>query len=519
MDVPRLEEFMVKRGGSLNPKKFQDETFELLSIPAYDKGEPEIVRGSDIGSSKKCVEPRDVLLSKIVPHIRRCWIVPKAGPHRQIASGEWIQFRSDQFHPEYVRHFFLSDSFHNRFMKTVSGVGGSLLRARPAQVANIMMLLPPLDDQICIAHLLSKVEGLIAQRKQNLQQLDDLLKSVFLEMFGDPVRNERGWDVKKLGDIALVERGRFSPRPRNDPKYYNGVYPFIQTGDISRANGRLREYTQTLNELGTKVSKEFNVGTIVIAIVGATIGETAILEISTYAPDSVIGITPKSQDLETEAIFVEYILRFWKPVLRARAPEAARANINIKILNPLSIIIPPGGEREKFSTISNKIEKLRASYQQSLTELENLYGILSQKAFKGELDLSRLPLPSVTEKISATLPKIEFAAHGIAHSGPYALPDPVDLKILESPEGRKALIEQWLNVSLEQLESTPFSAQNFMDTAQQRLWDLTEDETPEWGETEYDQVKDWIFQALKIGRLSQAYDDAGNRVQILSAKD
>ena len=86
-------EIMVKRGGSLNPAKFPEETFELLSIPAFDKDKPEILKGAEIGSSKNCIEPGDVLLSKIVPHIRRCWVVPEKGDYRQIGSGEGIIFR------------------------------------------------------------------------------------------------------------------------------------------------------------------------------------------------------------------------------------------------------------------------------------------------------------------------------------------------------------------------------------------------------------------------------------------
>src|SRR5690554_8031256 len=83
---------MLKRGGSVNPANYPDETFELLSIPAFDKGEPEIVEGKAIGSSKSCVQPNDVLLSKIVPHIKRCWVVPAPqGTYRQIGSGEWIR--------------------------------------------------------------------------------------------------------------------------------------------------------------------------------------------------------------------------------------------------------------------------------------------------------------------------------------------------------------------------------------------------------------------------------------------
>ncbi|TWI72228.1 type I restriction enzyme S subunit [Desulfobotulus alkaliphilus] len=272
--------------------------------------------------------------------------------------------------------------------------GAGLKHISKAYLSDILIPYPEeYRDQKRIAHLLSKVEGLIALRKQHLQQLDDLLKSVFLEMFGDPVRNEKKWATEPLEKFTTIERGRFSPRPRNDPKFYSGAYPFIQTGDISRSNGRLREYTQTLNELGIKVSKKFDVGTIVIAIVGATIGETAILQIPTYAPDSVIGITPRTGDKETESVFIEFLLRFWKPVLRARAPEAARANINIETLRPLPVIRPLEDDRKQFAAIVEKVEGLKSRYQKSLSDLETLYGALSQKAFKGELDLSRVPLP------------------------------------------------------------------------------------------------------------------------------
>ena len=122
-----LDEFMVKRGGSVDPSRFVNETFELFSIPAFDTGIPEIVEGRNIGSSKKCIEPNDILLSKIVPHIRRCCVVPPKRKYRQIASGEWIQFRSDQLYSQYLKFFLISDTFHWQFMHTVSGVGGSLI--------------------------------------------------------------------------------------------------------------------------------------------------------------------------------------------------------------------------------------------------------------------------------------------------------------------------------------------------------------------------------------------------------
>jgi type I restriction enzyme S subunit len=406
------------------------------------------------------------------------------------------------------------------------GSGATVKGITQEELYKLEIAFPPLDDQKRIAHLLGKVEGLIARRKHHLQQLDDLLKSVFLEMFGDPVRNMKGWAAEPLGQLATIERGRFSPRPRNDPKFYNGAYPFIQTGDISRSNGRLREYTQTLNKLGTKVSKEFDVGTIVIAIVGATIGETAILQIPTYAPDSVIGITPKTGAKETESVFIEFLLRFWKPVLRARAPEAARANINIETLRPLPIIWPLKNDREKFAAIVEKVESLKSRYQHSLTDLETLYGALSQKAFKGELGLSRVPL-SVEEFEQAIIEdvktKIETDIEENHQRAPLS-----ELVALTFVEGRKALLDQLLPTWLDQLGDTPFSAQHFMAHVEQRAADLIdaqdsaarfiEQEDVQFGPVEYDHLKTRVFESIEQGRLTQGYDDANNRVQVIAAK-
>ena len=90
----QLGEIAVERGGSVDPKKHPDEVFELYSIPAFDVGAPEFLMGSEIGSPKKCVKPNDVMISRIVPHIRRACVVGPSNGHRQIASGEWIIFRS-----------------------------------------------------------------------------------------------------------------------------------------------------------------------------------------------------------------------------------------------------------------------------------------------------------------------------------------------------------------------------------------------------------------------------------------
>ena len=195
-------EFMARRNRSVNPAKFPDEEFELHSIPAFDAGQPEMLSGREIGSSKQIVLPNDVMISKIVPHIRRSSVVGPATGRRQIASSEWIVFRTEDLFPNYLRHLLVSDEFNAKFMRTVSGVGGSLLRARPAEVAKIKIPIPPLSEQRRIAAILDKADALRAKRREAIAKLDQLLQSVFLDMFGDPVTNPKNWPVRDLSEAA-----------------------------------------------------------------------------------------------------------------------------------------------------------------------------------------------------------------------------------------------------------------------------------------------------------------------------
>lgn len=243
-------------------------------------------------------------------------------------------------------------------------------------ILNLSIDLPLKCEQKNILKVIENAENIILNRKQQLSKLDELVKSRFIEMFGDPIHPTHS---KPLGDVAVLERGRFSPRPRNDPRYYGGDYPFIQTGDIANCGHRLFTYRQTLNEMGVQVSKKFPVGTIVIAIVGATIGATAILEIEVYAPDSVIGISVDTE--QYNAIFMETLLRFWQPELLRIAPESARANINLGILQNIPIIDTNLQLQEQFAAFVKQIDKSKLAIQQSLEQLETLKKSLMQQYF------------------------------------------------------------------------------------------------------------------------------------------
>ncbi|MDY3562698.1 restriction endonuclease subunit S [Gemmata sp. JC673] len=378
-----LEEIMASRLGSIDPSQSPDEIFDLYSIPAFDRGEPDVTAGSLIGSTKQFVQPGDVLLSKIVPHIRRAWVVGANRGRRTIASSEWIVFRNQNVEPRFLRYALVADGFHNDFLSTVSGVGGSLLRARPSHVAKIRIPLPPLAEQRRIADILDKADAIRRKRETVTSYIGELLMSAYLEFFREPRQNHLKWPTQNLGAVASVDRGKFTPRPRNDPRFYDGDHPFIQTGDIAASGGILTKWKQTLNKEGAAVSRSFRPGSIVVAIVGATIGETAILAREMYCPDSVVGIVPHGDILTSE--YVEYTLRFFKQHFRDMAPETARANINLETLRPLQVPIPPLELQMKFSAVFRKCYAMSAKLSEPTNESDGLFHSLVQRAFRGEL--------------------------------------------------------------------------------------------------------------------------------------
>ena len=376
-----LGSLMATKSSSIDPAKFPSETFDLYSIPAYDSREPEVLPGSAIGSSKQTVESGDVLLSRIVPHIRRAWVVGCGRGRRIIASGEWIVFRSDRFHPDYLRHVLVGDRFHAQFMNTVAGVGGSLLRARPAHVANIRVPLPPLPKQRQIAKILNHADGLRIRRRAAITKLNSLTQSIFCDMFGDPISNQHQWPITKLESVGCLDRGVSKHRPRNAPELLGGPYPLVQTGEIANCDGYVRTHHSTYSDVGLRQSKLWPTGTLCITI-AANIAKTGILTFDACFPDSVVGFT--ADDPAT----VEYV-RIWfsflQQTLEDTAPEFAQKNINLALLRSLDIPFPPLELQRDFASRLAAATKLRASYSESSTCLDALFASLQLRAFRGSL--------------------------------------------------------------------------------------------------------------------------------------
>ena len=236
---------------------------------------------------------------------------------------------------------------------------------------------PPLMRQQKIASVLERVSNLITFKKQQLAKLDQLAKSRFIEMFGDPVTNPKGWQVFPLDALGELNRGVSKARPRNTPDLLGGIYPLVQTGEVSNSDTYITKFEQTYSEKGLAQSRMWQAGTLCITI-AANIAQTAILTFDACFPDSVVGFIANNQ---TRQLFIHYWFKFFQKILEEQAPQVAQKNINLKILKKLQVIVPPRYLQNEFCQFIEQLDKSKVTIRKSIEKLETTYRALLQEYF------------------------------------------------------------------------------------------------------------------------------------------
>lgn len=270
------------------------------------------------------------------------------------------------------------------------------LFARIEKLKSGMERIPQLLKDFRQAVLIQAVTGKLTEEwreGRDLKEINLIQNKYKIEFeFIEKNRFPDTWEYVALGNFAECSRGKFTARPRNDPQFFDGKYPFMQIGDLPENGGLFYSYSSTLNEKGKSVSKSFSKGTVVIAIVGATIGNTGILKEEVFFPDSLIGINSKNT---ISNIYIEYFLRCVKNKIRELSyAGGGQPNIKLPNITNLGISIPPLEEQKEIvhwvESLFAKADKLEVQYQTLKEKLDQLPQALLAKAFRGEL-VEQLP--------------------------------------------------------------------------------------------------------------------------------
>ena len=184
-----------------------------------------------------------------------------------------------------------------------------------------------------------------------------------------PFELPSGWTWVRFPEVGMFGRGKSRHRPRNDPLLYdNGIYPFIQTGDVARSQGSIRTYSRRYNDVGLAQSAMWPAGTLCITI-AANIADSGILEFDACFPDSVVGLIV--HDCFGSARYFEYFVRTAKEDLREFAPSTAQKNINLGTLTEILIPLPPLAELHRIVAKVDELIVLCDQLERSLVTGED----------------------------------------------------------------------------------------------------------------------------------------------------
>ena len=283
---------------------------------------------------------------------------------------------------------------HNIIKLNYAGFQGSAIKHLDKEfIKKLEIPYPSLPEQKKIVSVLTSVDEVIEGTKKQIDKLQDLKKATMNELLTKGIghtefkdselgRMPENWEVKTLSEVSLINRGRFSHRPRNAPDFYGGRYPYLQTGDIPTQSTDIVNFTQTLNDRGFGVSKLFPIGTLVLTI-AATIGEVGILTFNSCFPDSLVGITVKGEVVKPH--FLLYTLRHQKEELIREAPESAQKNLNLDVLNSFLVRVPPIEEQGKIESVLLAMDKNILSKDRKLLQTQYLKKSLMQDLLTGDV--------------------------------------------------------------------------------------------------------------------------------------
>ena len=233
----------------------------------------------------------------------------------------------------------------------------------------IRLPLPPLPEQQSIVAELDKINEIIDLKKTQLKDLDLLAQSIFYDMFGEPIENPKGWEVKKLG--AITEVGTGSTPNRKNISFYSGNNSWVKSTEV--CNCAIYETQEHISEVALEETNctMYPVNTILMAMYGQgrTRGQIAILKIVACTNQAVAAIIPSPN---FESLFLYQHLHLMYDNIRSMARGGNQANLNLSLVKSIKIILPPLSLQHSFADKIKAIESQKTAIKKSLAEVETL---------------------------------------------------------------------------------------------------------------------------------------------------
>ena len=428
----------------------------------------------------------------------------------------------NKVHPKYLFYQLFIGHIKGKTLKYQNKTTG-IINLKLDNYLNERINISPIEDQIRIATILSKAEVLIKQRKESIALLDEFLKSTFLEMFGDPVRNDKGWEKKRFAKILKIKHGfAFKSEYFSNKGEYKLLTPmnFNEEGGYIEKKDKQKYYVGSFPE--DYILEENNL------LVAMTEQAHGLLGSAIKVPNNGIFLHNQrlglvvfdNNKLSTNFLFYLFNSIFVRRIIDSKATGTKVRHTSPSKIEEISVGIPHFTLQTQFAQIVEKTEAIKKQYQASLEELEQLFGSLSQRAFKGELDLSQVEIEEEEENLDGGFVNVEEAEPALqGHNNSiithldeeslvktgknYAFQDVKDSTItINVPSHSKIVISKIRNLELQKLQlghedSSKYKVliQYFEENEYINFSDLYE-KMQKYQDFNYEQIKDFVMKGL-----------------------
>jgi type I restriction enzyme S subunit len=250
-------------------------------------------------------------------------------------------------------------------------------------VEKLEIPLPPLEEQRRIAAILDKADGVRRKRKEAIRLTEELLKSTFLEMFGDPVTNPKGWEIAKLGDFGKILTGNTPPRSVSEN--YGDEIEWIKSDNITTPEHFLTEAEEKLSAKGKKIARTVPNGSVLVTCIAgsrSSIGRAALTDREVAFNQQINAVVPNS---DVDPYFLYGQLFVAQHLVQAQSTDSMKGMVNKSKFSSIEFIKPPSQKQQKFGKWFLGFHRYYMNLISGEEQSENLFNSLLQRAFRGEL--------------------------------------------------------------------------------------------------------------------------------------
>ena len=389
--APLLSVAKVLNGFAFKSKEYVDSGIRVMRITNVQKGQvkddnPKFIEASrDKDFSRYMLEPGDILIS-LTGNVGRVGVVDKnllpAALNQRVGA---IKIHSDRVEPRYLFHILNSDVFEKAAIQSSKGIAQLNLSSKWVEKYEIP--LPPLAEQKRIAAILDAADKLRAKRREAIAQLDTLLQSTFLDMFGDPVTNPMGWDVYEIGSIGSVVTG--NTPSRKETAYYaneaDAAIEWIKSDNIEIERVYLTKAKEFLSEKGVGVARTVPAGSILVTCIAgspASIGNSSIADRDVSMNQQINAFVPGKN---INSFYFYGLSVVGKRMIQKASTNSMKGMVSKSAFSAIEIPVPPLKNQKNYQTVFENIFQQKSTGHQHQEDLDLLFESLQQRAFNGTL--------------------------------------------------------------------------------------------------------------------------------------